>query len=267
MPGTPITTFSMSRPMRSISARSGPATLIPTGVLIPVASMSMRVLIGITQALVTPGYCTAASNASMIFRESMPSRHSSFGFSWMTVSIMVRGAGSVAVSARPILPNTCLTSGTARIRRSVCCSSSWALPIDRPGRVVGMYIRSPSSSSGMNSEPRPSAKRASQGVSRKLWRQSRLRVCCARVIRSVIGWGSPVIAWVIWKGHFRGARKPLTPLIGMTRLKIANRARTRVNFGRRITAVRAGRYSQIRNTLSGVLSSAGIRPRPWRRFW
>ncbi len=57
---------------------------------------------------------------------------------------MVSGAGSVAVSARPILPNTVLTSGTVRISLSVCCSNSCALPIEMPGKVVGMYIRSPS---------------------------------------------------------------------------------------------------------------------------
>lgn len=33
----------------------GPAILIPTGVLIPVASISMRVLIGMTQTLASPG--------------------------------------------------------------------------------------------------------------------------------------------------------------------------------------------------------------------
>ena len=39
--------------------QAGPATLMPTGVLMPVASMSMRVLIGIVHALVSPGICTA----------------------------------------------------------------------------------------------------------------------------------------------------------------------------------------------------------------
>ena len=37
--------------------------------------------------------------------------------------------------------------------RSVCCSSSAALPADSPGSAVGMYSRSPSSSAGMNSVP------------------------------------------------------------------------------------------------------------------
>ena len=46
---------------------------------------------------------------------------------------MVKGAGSVAVSARPTLPNTFLTSGTVRISLSVCCNNSLALPIEIPG--------------------------------------------------------------------------------------------------------------------------------------
>ena len=82
-----------------------------------------------------------------------PSRHSEGSLSWITDSIIVSGAGSVAVSARPILPKTILTSGTVRISLSVCCNSCCALPIEIPGKVVGMYIRSPSFKSGMNSEP------------------------------------------------------------------------------------------------------------------
>ena len=128
----------MRLPMTCISSRSGPATLIPTGVLIPVASMSMRFLIGITQALVSPGICTRLLSSCLSFSTVMPGRHSSRGFSWMVVSTMVRGAGSVAVSARPILPNTRLTSGTVLISLSVCCSSSCALPIEMAGKVLGM---------------------------------------------------------------------------------------------------------------------------------
>ncbi len=36
---------------------------------------------------------------------------------------------------------------------SVCCSSSFAFVVEIPGKVVGMYKRSPSQSGGMNSEP------------------------------------------------------------------------------------------------------------------
>ena len=66
---------------------------------------------------------------------------------------MVSGAGSVAVSARPILPLTVFTSGRLRMSLSVCCNNSCALPIEMAGKVVGIYIKSPSSSSGINSVP------------------------------------------------------------------------------------------------------------------
>jgi len=127
-----------------MTSKSGPAIFTPTGVLMPVASISMRVLMGMTQALVTPGMSTVASSSSMSWSSVMPSRHSDSGLSWITVSIMVSGAGSVAVSARPILPNTRSTSGRLAMSRSVCCNSSCALPMESPGSVVGMYIRSPS---------------------------------------------------------------------------------------------------------------------------
>ena len=68
----------------------------------------------------------------------MPGRHCSRGLNWIVVSNISSGAGSVAVSARPALPNTLATSGTVLIRRSVCCSSSAALPADRPGSADGM---------------------------------------------------------------------------------------------------------------------------------
>ncbi len=41
--------------MRSIPSRSLPNTLMPTGVRMPVDSMSMRALIGMVQALEMPG--------------------------------------------------------------------------------------------------------------------------------------------------------------------------------------------------------------------
>ncbi len=119
----------------------------------PVASMSMRLRIGGTQTLARPGTLTAASSSSISFGVVIPGRHWSRGFSWITVSNISSGAGSVAVSARPALPNTRATSGTVLIMRSVCCSSSAALPADSPGSAVGMYRRSPSSSGGMNSPP------------------------------------------------------------------------------------------------------------------
>ena len=75
------------------------------------------------------------------------------GLSWIVVSIISSGAGSVAVSARPILPNTRFTSGTVLISAIGLLQELGALPGDRPGSAVGMYSRSPSSSGGMNSLP------------------------------------------------------------------------------------------------------------------
>ena len=114
-------------------ANSGPAILIPTGVLIPVASMSIRVLIGITHALDTPGNSTVLFNISFNFDVVIPARHWDFGFNCTKVSIIVKGAGSVAVSALPTLPNTFCTSGIVAISLSVCCSNSLALPTEIPG--------------------------------------------------------------------------------------------------------------------------------------
>ena len=104
----------------------------------PVESMSMRFLIGMVQALVTPGICMEAFIWSMSLSGVMPGRHSASGLSVMVVSTMERGAGSVAVSARPILPKTCSTSGKGLMILSVCWSISRALVAEMPGSVVGM---------------------------------------------------------------------------------------------------------------------------------
>ena len=45
----------MAVPIRSISAKSVPEIFSPTGVRMPVVSMSIRPLIGIVQAFETPG--------------------------------------------------------------------------------------------------------------------------------------------------------------------------------------------------------------------
>jgi hypothetical protein len=145
----------MSVPMRSIEARSGPKILIPTGVRTPVVSMSMRFLIGMVQALDTPGM----RNASFIWEtrssvEATVLRHWDFGFSRMIVSIMENGAGSVDVSARPALPSTRSTSGKRIRMRSCTWSRRSASVTEMPGSVVGMNSSAPSSSGGMNSEPR-----------------------------------------------------------------------------------------------------------------
>ena len=53
--GTLRTTASTWVPIRSSVARSGPAILMPTGVLMPVDNMPMRVAIGMVQRLLRPG--------------------------------------------------------------------------------------------------------------------------------------------------------------------------------------------------------------------
>ena len=81
-------------------------------------------------------------------------RHSARGFRTITVSSIDSGAGSVGVSARPAFPSTRSTSGNRLMMRSVAWSRCCAFAIDIPGAVDGMYKRVPSSSGGMNSEPR-----------------------------------------------------------------------------------------------------------------
>ena len=56
----------------------------------------------------------------------------------MTVSNISVGAGSVAVAARPALPQTDSTSGKDLMILFWVCSSSAALVIESPGSVVGM---------------------------------------------------------------------------------------------------------------------------------
>jgi hypothetical protein len=66
--------------------------------------MSMRALIGMVQALDTPGNCSALSISAIRPSTVTPGRHSCFGFRLTTVSNISEGAGSVAVAARPALP-------------------------------------------------------------------------------------------------------------------------------------------------------------------
>ena len=139
VPGTVRTTASISRASFSISARSVPNTLTPTGVRMPVDSMSMRALIGMVQALLTRRETAApCPSRRSACRSVMPGRHSLSGFRLMTVSNISVGAGSVAVAARPALPHTDATSGKDLMILSWVCSSSAALVTDRPGSVIGM---------------------------------------------------------------------------------------------------------------------------------
>lgn len=155
---------SILSPISASLLRSLPITFIPIGVFIPVASMSIRVFIGIVHAPVNPGIlrdfsinsesslgviCLSVGN---IFESGIfiilghleknlsieTLRHCSTGFNIIIVSIMDNGAGSVAVSALPALPNTLLTSGKLLMILSVCSNISCTLAIDIPGRVEGI---------------------------------------------------------------------------------------------------------------------------------
>ncbi len=121
----------------------------------------MRALMGMVQALGMAGSRTARSRSATMSSSVMRSRqkarridlahpgaqeeyhrfvsrHCSSGLSWITVSIIEKGAGSVAVSARPAFPKTRSTSGTVRMRRSCTWRMRWASVWLRPGRVEGM---------------------------------------------------------------------------------------------------------------------------------
>ncbi len=100
--------------------------------------MSIRVLIGIVHAFVRPGKLIARSISAVSDCRVTPSRHSLSGLRMIVVSIIESGAGSVAVSARPILPKTRSTSGKLAMMRSVRWSNSLAPCGEMPGSVVGM---------------------------------------------------------------------------------------------------------------------------------
>src|SRR5260221_3424765 len=99
----------------------------------PVESMSIRALIGMVQALETPGNCNDLSNSATSLSTVMPDRHSASGFRLMTVSNISVGAGSVAVAARPALPQTDATSGDDLMILSWVWTSPAALFTDNPG--------------------------------------------------------------------------------------------------------------------------------------
>src|SRR5579871_1192622 len=100
--------------------------------------MSIRALIGIVHALLTPGNCNAWFILLMSLSTVMPAGHASWGFRLMTVSNISVGAGSVAVSARPALPNTDSTSGKRLMILSCNWINSAALVTDMLGRLTGM---------------------------------------------------------------------------------------------------------------------------------
>ena len=71
----------------------------------------------------------------------------------MTVSAISSGAGSVAVLARPALPNTDSTSGKVLMILSWVCNNSADLVTDKAGKVMGINNKLPSFNVGMNSLP------------------------------------------------------------------------------------------------------------------
>ena len=79
-----------------------------------------------------------ASSSWISLFQVRPGRHSSRGRRTTVVSTIPIGAGSVGVSARPILPKTLTTSGTSRSSRSMACRMLDASVIDIPGGAVGM---------------------------------------------------------------------------------------------------------------------------------
>ena len=124
-PGTMrASTNSIWRAELSISARSLPKTLMPTGVRMPVESMSMRALIGIVQALDTPGNCSDLSISAISLSVVMPGRQSLFGLEIDDRLEHLRRRGSVAVdSAAGLAPDRIATSGKLLMILFCVCSS------------------------------------------------------------------------------------------------------------------------------------------------
>ncbi len=111
---------------------------MPTGVLMPVASISSLAFIGMVKEFETPGMVRASFISSFSFSTVMPGLHRDSGFKLTTVSNISRGAGSVAVSALPALPKTLSTSGMPLRILSCNRRSSVATDMDAAGAVTGM---------------------------------------------------------------------------------------------------------------------------------
>ena len=142
--------------VRSIVWMSSPKTWMPSGLRMPVASISVRVWIGIHQTLGMPGYWSFSSisrdeavpgqpRAPLVprlqeYRRSRP---------WTAApgrSPSRRGP-SCRRRARP--------RGTREAARPSSCRTRLASVTDIPGGAVGMYRITPSLSGGMNSLPKP----------------------------------------------------------------------------------------------------------------
>src|SRR5438093_10141368 len=82
----------------------------------PVDSMSMRALIGIVQALLIPGNCSALSISAVSVSTVTPGRHWSSGLRLMMVSNISTGAGSVAVAPNILMLAVHLAHITKQLR-------------------------------------------------------------------------------------------------------------------------------------------------------
>src|SRR3546814_1113739 len=71
----------------------------------PVGRIAVPLRIGGIQIVARQGTLTTRSNSSISFSGVIPGRHSSRGLKRIVVSNISSGAGSVALSARPALPN------------------------------------------------------------------------------------------------------------------------------------------------------------------
>src|SRR5207247_6604935 len=115
--------------------------------------MSMRLRMGCVQIFVTPGMRSFSSSRCIIASFVSPAGHWSFGLKVTIVSVMLIGAGSVDVSARPIFPTTEAIAGSCEIIRSCSRNNSVAFDNDMLGSVTGIHIAVSSSKGGMNSDP------------------------------------------------------------------------------------------------------------------
>jgi hypothetical protein len=109
-----------------ITVRSGPSTLMPIGVRMPVDSMSMRFRIGIVQMFGMPGEAELRVHLVLQRLERHARPPLGLGLQTTVVSTIENGAGSVGEFARPALPNTDSTSGKSRRMRSWIWSKRWA---------------------------------------------------------------------------------------------------------------------------------------------
>ena len=125
---------------------------MPTGVLMPVASMSMRVLIGIVQALFRPGIWTAAFMRVDQFVGRAAAVGDDVALAVLDIHggplllgfehdgrldhVERRGIGG-GLGAADLAEDVC-TSGKVLMIWSVCWSTSRAFVGEMPGKVVGM---------------------------------------------------------------------------------------------------------------------------------